>query len=102
MSQQAMIPNADAKTTEECVQKYADADGCPGGLPKGSDNSEVHGEQEANFDGFELVADGSDRSGRQRHTDLSHEVTSNAGPGVWPKLAVIQGIRLYPFDFRHQ
>ena len=82
--EQAMIAHADSQSSEEGVQEDADADCRPGCMPENADDSQMHGNQEAHFDRLELVANGNGWSGRERHTDLSHEITSNARPGIGP------------------
>ena len=97
-----MIPDANSQPSEKGVQKDADANRRPCCVPENADDSQMHGKKEAHFDRLELVANGNGWSGRERHTDLSHEITSNARLGIWPKPAVSYGMILCPVDFRHQ
>ena len=92
VSEQAVVANADSQPSEKRVQQDTDAHCRPGGLPENGDDAQVHGNEESGFDGLELVANGNGRRGRQRHTDLSHEVTSIARPGIRSKPAVFLSV----------
>lgn len=97
-----MISNADSQSTEKKVQEDADANSQPCGVPEYSDDAQVHCRKEADFDGLELVTNRNGWSGRERHTYLSHEDTSNARPDIRPKAAGSFLMYDCPVEIRHQ
>ena len=82
VSEQAVVAHADSQPSENRVQQDAEAHCRPSGLPENGDDAQVHRNDESGFDGLELVANGNGRRGRQRHTKLSHVVSSIARQGI--------------------
>ena len=94
-----MIAHADPQPSEEGVQQDADADRRPCRMPEDGDDSQMHGNEKADFNGLELVANGDGRRGRQRHTNLSHEDYLKCLPGRESKPAVFSRMNECPVEF---